>query len=123
MKDRKEDKMFYTIGELAKIVGVQQHVLRNWEKEIGFLKPIKKETGHRLYRKKDLEIALRIKELLYDEMYTIAGARKRLWYELKRGEMPAPLVIIKRIKSQLQEILNIMQNKNNQKQNFSGGKN
>ncbi len=99
------DKIFYTIGEVSEIVGVQQHVLRNWEKEIGFLKPIKKSSGHRLYRRKDVQIALRIKELLYDEMYTIPGARKRLWYEMKRNELPATSVIIKKVKSELKELL------------------
>jgi DNA-binding transcriptional MerR regulator len=103
-----KDKLFYTIGEAAKIVGVQQHVLRNWEKEFKFVKPIKKDTGHRLYTKKEIEIFLRIKELLYTEMYTIAGARKRLWYELKRNELPSQLTIIKRIKNELQELYEIL---------------
>ncbi len=110
-KFNKKDKMFYTIGEVSQIVGVQQHVLRNWEKEVGFLKPIKKSSGHRLYKKKDVEIALRIKELLYDEMYTIPGARKRLWYELKRKELPSIEVIIKRTKKELEELLNIIKEK------------
>ena len=93
-------KSFYTIGEVSRIVGVQQHVLRNWEKEIGFLKPRKKDSGHRLYTKKDVEIVLRIKELLYDELYTIKGAKKRLWHELKRGQDPPIETIIKRMKNE-----------------------
>ncbi len=109
MKTKKiEDKMFYTIGEVSQIIGVQQHVLRNWEKEIGFLKPVKKSSGHRLYRKKDVQIALRIKELLYEELYTIPGARKRLWYELKRKELPSVPTVVKKIKNELKELLQLL---------------
>ncbi len=102
------NKSFYTIGEVRKIVGVQQHVLRNWEKEIGFLKPRKKDSGHRLYTKKDVEIVLRIKELLYDELYTIKGAKKRLWHELKRKQNPPIETIMKRMKNDLETLLNIL---------------
>ncbi|MDD5066046.1 MAG: MerR family transcriptional regulator [bacterium] len=104
-------KEYYTIGEVSQIVGVQQHVLRNWEREIGFLKPKKKESGHRLYHKKDLEIALRIKELLYEELYTINGAKKRLWQELKRGEAPPVDILFSRIRRDLEEIKKIIKGK------------
>ncbi|MBN1899122.1 MAG: MerR family transcriptional regulator [Spirochaetes bacterium] len=102
------DKMYFTIGEVSQIVGVQQHVLRNWEKEIGFLKPVKKTSGHRLYKKKDVQIAMRIKELLYDELYTIPGARKRLWYELKKNRFPSVLALVKRTKKQLADLLDVL---------------
>ncbi len=102
------DKSFYSIGEVGRIVGVQQHVLRNWEKEIGFLKPRKKDSGHRLYTKKDLEIVMRIKELLYNELYTIKGAKKQLWYELKRNQNPSFSTIIKRMKNDLIGLLDII---------------
>ncbi len=105
---------YFTIGEVSQILGIQQHVLRNWEKEIGFLKPKKKESGHRLYNRKDLDIAIRIKELLYDELYTIAGAKKRLWYELKRNELPPLSSIINKMKNELTELQNLL--------NFSKGK-
>jgi DNA-binding transcriptional MerR regulator len=98
-------KTYYTIGEVSKLIGVQQHVLRNWEKEIGFLKPKKKDSGHRLYTKKDVEIVFRIKELLYDELYTIKGAKKRLWHELKRKKQPDPEIIIARLKKQLKDLM------------------
>ncbi len=101
-------KNYFTIGEVSQILGVQQHVLRNWEKEIGFLKPKKKDSGHRLYKKKDLDIAIRIKELLYDELYTIPGAKKRLWYELKRNETPSLKTIIKRMKDDLNALLGMI---------------
>ena len=102
------NKSYYTIGEVSQIVGVQQHVLRNWEKEIGFLNPKKKDSGHRLYIKKDLKIVIRIKELLYDELYTIKGAKKRLWHELKRKQVPPIHTIVKRVKEDLKELLNIL---------------
>lgn len=102
------NKEYYTIGEVSQIVGVQQHVLRNWEKEIGLLSPKKKDSGHRLYTKKDLEIALRIKELLYDELYTIKGAKKRLWHELKRKQIPPVQTVVNRLKKDLEELLNLL---------------
>lgn len=102
------DKSYFTIGEVSQIIGIQQHVLRNWEKEIGFLKPKKKDSGHRLYTKKDLEIIIRIKELLYDELYTIPGAKKRLWYELKRNENPPLQTVIKRVREDLNNLLDLV---------------
>ncbi len=73
-----EDKLFYTIGEVAQIVDVKPYVLRYWETEFRKLNPQKSVTGQRVYRQKDLQIALTIKRLLYDEQYTIAGAVKKL---------------------------------------------
>jgi DNA-binding transcriptional MerR regulator len=72
------DKLFFRIGEVAEIVGVEQHVLRYWEDEFDVLKPDKNQAGQRLYRRKDIEMVIRIKELLYEEMFTIAGAKKKL---------------------------------------------
>jgi DNA-binding transcriptional MerR regulator len=73
-----EDKLFYSIGEVAKMANVKPYVLRYWETEFNELRPKKTPTGQRAYRKKDVEIALTIKRLMHDEQYTIAGARKRL---------------------------------------------
>ena len=106
-----DKKIFYTIGEMSEIVGVPQHVLRNWEKEIGFFKPKKKDSGHRVYTKKDLQIALRIKELIEIEHYTIIGARKRLWYELKRNQTPPPYIILSRVKKELADLLDYIKSK------------
>jgi DNA-binding transcriptional MerR regulator len=75
------DKLFFKIGEVCELVGVQAHVLRYWESEFPMLQPQKNRAGQRTYRRKDVEMALRIKELLYDEGFTIAGARKRLMNE------------------------------------------
>lgn len=81
------EKIYFKIGEVCDLVGVQAHVLRYWETEFPQLSPQKNRSGQRSYRRKDVEISLRIKELLYDEMFTIAGARKKLQNEL-RGEGP-----------------------------------
>ena len=67
------DKLFYKIGEVCEHVGVQPHVLRYWESEFPMLAPQKNRAGQRVYRRKDLEIVLRIRELLYDEKFTIAA--------------------------------------------------
>lgn len=71
------DKLFFRIGEIAEIVGVEPHVLRYWEGEFR-IRPQRSNTGQRMYRRKDLARFLRIKKLLHDEGYTIAGARKAL---------------------------------------------
>lgn len=72
------EKLYFKIGEVADIVGVEAYVLRFWETEFPSLAPKKTDSGHRLYRRKDVETVLRIKELLYDKGFTIAGARKRV---------------------------------------------
>jgi len=77
------EKLYFKIGEVCELVGVQAHVLRYWETEFPQLSPQKNRSGQRSYRRRDVEISLRIKELLYDEMFTIAGARKKLQIELR----------------------------------------
>ncbi len=72
------NKLYFRIGEVAKIVGVKPYVLRYWETEFPILKPGKTPSRHRLYRRRDVEILLDIKRLLYEEGFTIAGAKKRL---------------------------------------------
>src|SRR3954453_19208734 len=72
------DKLFFKIGEVCDLVGVQAHVLRYWETEFPMLSPQKNQSGQRSYRKKDVETALKIKQLLYKEMFTMGGARKKL---------------------------------------------
>jgi len=79
------EKLFFKIGEVCELAGVQAHVLRYWESEFTMLAPQKNRAGQRVYRKRDVEIALRIKELLYDDQYTIAGAKKRLANDLRAG--------------------------------------
>ena len=77
------EKLFFKIGEVCDITGVQAHVLRYWESEFPMLAPQKNRAGQRTYRKRDVEMVLRIKELLYEDQYTIAGAKKRLTNELR----------------------------------------
>jgi len=71
-------KMFYKIGEVSQILDVKPFVIRYWESEFKQLRPTKNGTGQRVYRKKDILILQRIKELLYEELYTIPGAKRRL---------------------------------------------
>lgn len=79
------EKIYFKIGEVCELVGVQAHVLRYWETEFPMLSPQKNRSGQRSYRRRDVEIALRIKELLYDDMYTIAGAKKKLQGEIREA--------------------------------------
>jgi DNA-binding transcriptional MerR regulator len=75
------DKLYFKIGEVSELLGVETYVLRYWETEFTVLSPKKSGTGHRLYRRKDVELLLRIKHLLYDKKFTIEGARQRLHEE------------------------------------------
>ena len=109
------DKLFYKIGEVSRIVGVEPYVLRYWETEFPFLKPRKNKSGQRVYIKKDVELLLMIKRLLYQERYTIEGVRKRLGLvsvqvERKpepeqKKEVRQPARTIEHIKKRLREIL------------------
>jgi DNA-binding transcriptional MerR regulator len=72
------DKLYFRIGEVAKLAGVEPYVLRFWETEFPALKPGKSPTGQRLYRRREVELILEVKKLLYDQKFTIAGARKQL---------------------------------------------
>lgn len=72
------DKLYYKIGEVAKVTGIKTHVLRYWETEFNAIRPNKSRSNQRLYRKQDVEIILRLKDLLYNQGFTIAGARKKL---------------------------------------------
>jgi DNA-binding transcriptional MerR regulator len=75
------DKLYFRIGEVSTLLGVEPYVLRYWETEFPSLSPKKSGTGHRLYRRKDVELLLRIKQLLYEKRYTIQGARQFLHSE------------------------------------------
>src|SRR3954453_21045787 len=72
------DKLYFRIGEVSSLLGVETYVLRYWESEFPSLSPKKSGTGHRLYRRKDVELLLQIKRLLYEKRYTIEGARQSL---------------------------------------------
>lgn len=81
------DKLYFRIGEVARLTGIQPYILRYWESEFPLLQPKKSGTGQRLYRKRDIEIILKVKELLYDLRYTIAGARRRLQEEMEPADL------------------------------------
>ena len=91
------DKLYFKIGEVSDLLGVEAYVLRYWETEFPVLSPKKSGTGHRLYRRKDVELLLRIKHLLYDKRFTIEGARQSLHAESKA---PKPKNV-KRIQQEL----------------------
>jgi DNA-binding transcriptional MerR regulator len=79
------EKLYFKIGEVAALLQLKTHVLRYWETEFSVLKPVKSRSNQRLYRRKDVETALLIKELLYRQGFTIAGARKKLQVEKQLG--------------------------------------
>jgi len=79
------DKLYFRISEVGRLTALEPYVLRYWESEFKLIKPIRTKSRHRLYRRKDLEILFEIKKLLYEEQYTIAGAKKRL-EEIAREE-------------------------------------
>ena len=72
------DKLFFKIGEVAELTGTKPHVLRYWESEFRMLRPAKGDSGQRIYRRKDVELVMSIRQLLYEENFTIAGAKKQL---------------------------------------------
>jgi DNA-binding transcriptional MerR regulator len=116
------DKLYYPIREVAQITGVEPYVLRFWEKEFPAIRPPKGGTGHRRYRRKDIETILEIKRLLYNQGFTIAGARTQL--QKGAGESPAEqkapatrkagrgdssgATALNRIRRELNEILTIL---------------
>ena len=83
------DKLYFKIGEVSELLGVEPYVLRYWETEFPALSPKKSGTGHRLYRRKDVELLLRIKHLLYEKRFTIEGARQSL-QAAARAPKPRP---------------------------------
>ncbi len=86
------DKLFYKIGEVCEIVGVQAHVLRYWETEFPMLQPQKNPSGQRTYRRRDVEMAMRVKQLLYEEGFTIAGAKRKLTTESRGSSTKLKIV-------------------------------
>src|ERR1700689_3502459 len=85
------DKLYFRIGEVAELCHLPAYVLRFWETEFPHLKPVKSSTGQRMYRRKDVESVLRIKQLLYEEGFTIAGARQQFRTESKADKRQTPL--------------------------------
>ena len=109
------EKLYFRIGEVSKLCRLPAYVLRFWETEFPQLKPVKSSTGQRMYRRKDVEAVLRIKKLLYDEGFTIAGARQQLRVEASasRNQTPLPFPAhstseLNRIRHGLEEILTML---------------
>src|SRR5258707_6389108 len=112
------DKLYFKIGEVSELLGVEPYVLRYWESEFPVLSPKKSGTGHRLYRRKDVELLLRIKHLLYEKRFTIEGARQSLHSESPKSRAPrgtrkqqASLFtqdLLPEIRRQLAEILQLL---------------
>jgi len=97
------DKLYFKIGEVAEIVDVAAHVLRYWESEFSIIKPQKSRSQQRVYRRKDVENLLRIKHLLYDRKFTIAGARQELRKGVAKVE-PAPVSGLYRARQSLARV-------------------
>jgi len=109
------DKLYFRIGEVAGLCRLPAYVLRFWETEFPQLKPVKSSTGQRMYRKRDVESVVRIKKLLYEDGFTIAGARAQLREESKADRsqtalpFPAsPAVSVAHMRNELQQILHIL---------------
>ena len=109
------DKLYFRIGEVSRLCGLPSYVLRFWETEFPQLKPSKSGTGQRMYRKLDVENVLRIKKLLYDQGFTIAGARQQLRSEVRRKQSALPFAVpamgraeLKQVRQGLREILGIL---------------
>ena len=109
------DKLYFRIGEVSRLCRLPSYVLRFWETEFPQLKPTKSSTGQRMYRKPDVENVLRIKQLLYEEGFTIAGARQCLRSEGKKKQTALPfsqpgasMSQIKQVRQGLKEILGLL---------------
>jgi len=107
-----DGKLYYRIGEVSRITGVKPYVLRYWESEFRWMAPQKSRSRQRLYRRKDIETILLVKKLLYEERYTIAGARQRLrelaagqrMEELAKAGATDPREELRRIRDELAEL-------------------
>lgn len=98
------DKRFFRIGEVSRIVGVEPYVLRYWESEFPQIRPVRADSNQRTYQRKDLELILEVKRLLYDERLTIEGAKQRLKHPVE-GAAPQDQDWLARVKRELREVL------------------
>jgi DNA-binding transcriptional MerR regulator len=98
------DKLYFRIGEVATLCRLPAYVLRFWETEFPQLKPVKSSTGQRMYRKRDVESVLRIKQLLYEQGFTISGARQQLRSEIKSDKSQTTIPFPARSAAELQHI-------------------
>lgn len=120
MKNKAIKKLYYSISEVSKITSLKQYVLRFWETEFAELKPAKNRAGNRIYKLSDIKLIFLIKKLLYEDKYTIEGARQKLkqLYQIKSAQMAIPLAEqpledpLSSLKKDLEELLAILDGKN-----------
>jgi DNA-binding transcriptional MerR regulator len=101
-------KRYFTIGEVSDLCAVKPHVLRYWEQEFPQLKPVKRRGNRRYYQRQDVLIIRQIRSLLYDEGFTIGGARQRLTGEDAKSDVTQSQQIIKQIRLELEQVLKIL---------------
>ncbi|MBW2368287.1 MAG: MerR family transcriptional regulator [Deltaproteobacteria bacterium] len=103
------DKLYFKIGEASEIAGVPAYVLRFWESEFKRISPKRTSSGQRLYRRRDIELILRIKDLLYNKKFTIQGAKRRLQGKPKAEEKTTSPRLLSELRSELQAIRNLLE--------------
>jgi len=114
------EKLYFRIGEVAKIVGVEPYVLRFWEREFSTLKPVKTKTNQRLYRRQDIELVFEIKKLLYEKKFTIEGAKRHITEGVKKKAEPRQLALnleeselkemLKWVRGELEKVKSLLKN-------------
>ena len=101
-------KRYFTIGEVSELCDVKPHMLRYWETEFTSLKPVKRRGNRRYYQRHDVLMIRQIRGLLYEEGYTISGARQRLEGETGRMENSMTAQVVKQVRMELEEVLNLL---------------
>ena len=101
-------KRYFTIGEVSELCGVKPHVLRYWEQEFPQLKPVKRRGNRRYYQRQDVLIIRQIRSLLYEEGFTIGGARNKLQGEEARNDVTHSQQVVKQMRLELEELLRIL---------------
>jgi DNA-binding transcriptional MerR regulator len=102
-----DNKRYFRIGEVSRLIGVEPYVLRYWESEFSQIRPSRADSNQRTYQKKDLEIIIEIKRLLYEEKMTIKGAKQRLKEKIA-NDLPPERDILRELKRELQDIINML---------------
>ncbi|MFO1377453.1 MAG: MerR family transcriptional regulator [Steroidobacteraceae bacterium] len=101
-------KRYFTIGEVSELCGVKPHVLRYWEQEFPQLKPVKRRGNRRYYQRQDVIVIRQIRSLLYDQGFTIGGARNKLEGEEARDDLSHSQQVIRQVRAELEDILRLM---------------
>jgi DNA-binding transcriptional MerR regulator len=101
-------KRYFTIGEVSELCAVKPHVLRYWEQEFPQLKPVKRRGNRRYYQRQDVLIIRQIRSLLYDDGFTIGGARQKLTGEESRTDLSQSQQIIRQLRQELEEVLRLL---------------